>query len=226
MTPDPSIERAFTRPLVFDLDGVIVKTNFIKHDAMLSLFDDYPDRRDRISAFILSNGGVPRREKLARIMSDHLRIEPTDSLLSSYLTRYAVRLEQQLAAAPVVEGVRDFIVNYPGPRYVCSSAPESEVHEQVARRSLGRCFAGMYGGSLSKQEALRNIAAMHASERVTFFGDSLGDYEASLHAKVGFVAVVCERDNFDGLPVVKIKDFTSSAAVERALRRSAAQRAA
>ena len=216
----------FTSALVFDLDGVIVKTNFIKHEAMLSLFADYPDQRNLISAFILSNGGVPRREKLARIMSDHLRIEPTDSLLSHYLTQYAVRLEQQLAAAPVVEGVSDFIANYPGARYVCSSAPESEVHEQVARRSLERCFAAIYGGSISKHEALRNIAAMHASQPVTFFGDSLGDYEASLHAKVGFVGIVCERDNFEGLPVVKLKDFTSSAAVELALRRCAAQSAA
>ena len=67
---------------------------------------------------------------------------------------------------------------------------------------------------------------MHASQPVTFFGDSIGDYEASLHAKVGFVGIVCERDNFEGLPVVKLKDFTSSAAVELALRRSAAQSAA
>jgi beta-phosphoglucomutase-like phosphatase (HAD superfamily) len=82
--------------LVFDLDGVIVKTNFTKHDAMLSLFDDHPDRRESISAFILSNGGVPRREKIARILRDHLQIEPTDSALARYLTQYAVRLDQHL----------------------------------------------------------------------------------------------------------------------------------
>ena len=31
--------------VVFDLDGVIVKTNLVKHAAMLSLFADHPEQR-------------------------------------------------------------------------------------------------------------------------------------------------------------------------------------
>lgn len=52
---------------VFDLDGVIVKTNLVKHSAMLSLFADHPEQRSAISEFILANGGVPRRDKLAHL---------------------------------------------------------------------------------------------------------------------------------------------------------------
>ena len=35
---------------VFDLDGVIVKTNLVKHAAMLSLFADHPEQQAAISA--------------------------------------------------------------------------------------------------------------------------------------------------------------------------------
>ena len=205
---------------VFDLDGVIVKTNRVKHAAMLSLFADHPDQHSAISEFILANGGVPRRAKLAHLLQHNLRTEPTDAVLSEYLRRYAAQLEHQLAVAPMVEGVGEFIACYPGTRYVCSSAPEAEVYEQVSRRSLGRHLAAVYGGSTPKPDALRAIAASHSDQPVVFFGDSVGDYEASCQSGVAFVGVVCERDNFEGMPVVKLRDFAHRATVEQAMLRA------
>jgi len=212
--------------VVFDLDGVIVKTNFVKHAAMVSLFADPPDQQGAISEFILSNGGVPRRAKLAHLLQHSLRTEPTDALLSEYLHRYAVQLEHQLAVAPMVEGVAEFIASYPASRYVCSSAPEAEVHQQVSRRALGHHIAAVYGGNTPKSNALRAIAALHSNQPVVFFGDSVGDYEASREADVAFVGVVCERDNFQGMPVVKLRDCAHRATVEQAMLQAAAQGAA
>lgn len=213
-----------TGAVVFDLDGVIVKTNFVKHAAMVSLFADHPDQQGAISSFILSNGGVPRRTKLAHLLQHALGAEPTEALLAEYLQRYAAQLEHQLAAAPMVEGVAQFIACYPAPGYVCSSAPEAEVHQQLSRRALGSHLAAVYGGDTPKPDALRAIAASHPSQPVAFFGDSVGDYEAARKAGVAFVGVVCERDNFKGLPVVKLRDFAHRATVEQALLDAAAQR--
>jgi phosphoglycolate phosphatase-like HAD superfamily hydrolase len=193
---------------------------------MVALFADHPDRQDAISQFILANGGVPRRAKLAHVLQHILHAEPTDALLSEYLRRYAVQLERQLAAAPMVEGVAEFIAGYPAPRYVCSSAPEAEVHQQISRRALGQHLAAVYGGNTPKADALRAIAASHSNQPVVFFGDSVGDHEASCKAGVAFVGVVCERDNFKGMPVVKLRDFAHRAAVEQAVLEAAAQRAA
>lgn len=212
--------------VVFDLDGVIVKTNFVKHAAMLSLFADHPEQRDAISKFILSNGGVPRKDKLAHLLRNNLRTEPTEALLVEYLDRYAIALEHQLAAAPMVEGVGEFIAAYPADRYVCSSAPEAEVHEQVARRFLGPHLAAIYGGTTPKSQALSAIAATHANGPVVFFGDSVGDYKAACQAGVAFVGVVCERNNFEGLPVVELTDFAHRATVEQAMLRSLAESSA
>lgn len=212
--------------VVFDLDGVIVKTNFVKHAVMLSLFEEHPAQRDVISEFILSNGGVPRRDKLAHLLQNNLRTEPTDALLSEYLHRYAIRLEHHLAVAPMVEGIGEFIADYPSARYVCSSAPDAEVHEQLVRRSLGRHLAAVYGSSTPKGDALRAIVTSHSSEPVVFFGDSLGDYEASCQAGVAFVGVVCERDNFHGMPVIKLRDFTDRATVDQAMLQAVARSAA
>jgi len=212
--------------VVFDLDGVIVKTNFVKHAAMLSLFAEHTDQQPTISEFILSNGGVPRRAKLAHLLRTNLRTEPTEALLSEYLSRYAGQLEHHLAVAPLVEGVAEFIASYPTARYVCSSAPEAEVHEQITRRSLRQHLAGVYGSPTPKTDALRAIAASHSGQSIVFFGDSAGDYEASCRAGVSFVGVVCERDNFQNVHVVKLRDFIHRAAVEHAMQQAVAQGAA
>ena len=212
--------------VVFDLDGVIVKTNFVKHAAMLSLFADHPEQQSAISEFILSNGGVPRRAKLAHLLRHNLRTEPTDALLSEYLRRYAVQLEHHLAEAPMVEGAGEFLASYPADRYVCSSAPEAEVREQVSRRSLDRHLAAVYGGKTPKADALRAIATLHPNRSVVFFGDSVGDYEASSQAGVAFVGVICERDNFQAEAVVKLQDFSDRGTVEQAMLQAVAQRAA
>ena len=212
--------------VVFDLDGVIVKTNFTKHAAMLSLFAEHPEQRSAISEFILSNGGVPRSAKLAHLLHHNLGTEPTEALLSEYLRRYAVQLEQRLAEAPMVEGVREFLASYPAARYVCSSAPEVEVQEQIARRSLSLYFTAVYGGTTPKPDALRAIAASHPNQPVVFFGDSVGDYESSCQAGVAFVGVVCERDNVQGMPVVKLRDFAHRGTAEQAMLRAVAQSAA
>ena len=203
--------------VVFDLDGVIVKTNFVKHAAMLSLFAEHPAQQAAISEYILSNGGVPRAAKLAHLLRHNLRAEPTDALLSDYLRQYSDQLELKLAEAPMVEGVGEFLASYPAARYVCSSAPDAEVLEQVSRRSLGRHFAAVYGGTTPKADALRAIAVSHPNRSVVFFGDSVGDYEASSQAGVAFVGVVCERDNFQDKPVVKIRDFAHRETVDHAM---------
>ena len=208
---------------VFDIDGVIVKTNFVKHDAMLSLFAAYPEQQSAISEFILSNGGVPRKDKLTRLLRTILCVEPTEAQLLDYLRKYSTALESQLATAPSVEGVEEYIKLYSGPRYVCSSAPEEEVCEQTERRALIHHFDGIYGGTTPKSQALAAISAKHSSCSVVFFGDAVGDYEAACQAAVAFVGVVSERDNFQGMPVVKISDFANREVVKQAIQASVAQ---
>ena len=95
--------------IALDLDGVIVRTNFLKHDAMLSLFADYPERQQAISTFILANGGVPRKAKLEAILRDHLGVRPANGIVSEYLRRYAVVLARQIAEAPLIAGVAEFL---------------------------------------------------------------------------------------------------------------------
>ena len=145
--------------VVLDLDGVILKTNLVKYRAMLSLFAEYGPLQERISEYILARGGVPRREKFIGILRDIISITPTEALLDSYLQRYANALEYELAVAPMVEGVAHFLAASGYTFYVSSSAPESEVDHQLARRNLKAYFTAVYGAQTPKDAALGQVVA-------------------------------------------------------------------
>ncbi len=200
--------------VVLDLDGVILRTNLVKYRAMLSLFTEYKELQPRISDYILMHGGVPRREKFVTILNDILGITPPEPLVTNYLNRYANALEHELAVAPLVEGVAEFLAAGGHIFYVSSSAPESEVHLQLHRRNLTSYFTNVYGSQTTKAEALRQIASAHPGAAIVFFGDSIGDLIAAQETKVAFVGVVNERDNFTNQPVVKLADFSTPSQIE------------
>lgn len=204
--------------VVLDLDGVILKTNLIKYHAMLSLFSEYKDLQHRISEYILAHGGVPRREKLVTILRYLIRITPTETLLTSYLQRYANALEHELAVAPMVEGVSTFLTAGGRSFYVNSSAPEAEVYRQLEQRHLLPYFTKVYGSQTSKTDALRQIVAAHPETAIVFFGDSVGDLKAAQEAGVAFIAVINERDNFAKQAIIKLSDFTLLTQVERCIK--------
>lgn len=208
---------------VFDLDGVILKTNLIKYRAMISLFADYREQQNRISEYILARGGVPRRDKLFGLLHDLLGVEPSAIMLANYLEQYACALEYELAMAPIVEGVDGFLRQDGYTFYVSSSAPEQEVYQQLQRRNLLTYFAGIYGSTTPKATALQTIQEAHPESSIVFFGDAIGDWEAAQAAHVAFIAVINERDNFGTETVLKLSGFTNINQVEACIQRALAE---
>lgn len=131
--------------VVLDLDGVIIKSNFIKHRAMLSLFESTPEHTEAISVLILANGGVPRKVKISAILENILGVQATPTVVADYLSRYASKLEDFLHSAPLVEGVAAFVTSSDCTFYVSSSAPEGEVASQLARTGLLAYFSAVFG---------------------------------------------------------------------------------
>ncbi len=203
--------------IVLDLDGVILKSNLLKHDAMLALFTAFPAHKEEISAFILAHGGIPRKEKISELLETILTIRATPTLVADYLARYDRNLEELLHAAPLIAGVAAFVVNNAYTCYVSSSAPESEVESQLARTGLRAHFADVFGRDTPKAMALAEIKRRHPDSQIVFFGDAVGDLQAAQAANVPFVAVIGERDNFANYAVVKLQDFTSLHLVQRCI---------
>lgn len=204
-------------PLVLDLDGVIVQSNHIKYVAMLALFSEHVREYSAIDTYIAANYGVRRDHKFAHILGSILRIEPTDALIADYLARYDTRLTPLLHDAPLIPGIDRFLAHARHCFYVSSSAPDSEVKDQLAHRRLAQHFQSIYGAATPKADALRQVQRLHSGQVPIFFGDSPGDWEAAKEAGVAFVGVTGERDNFPSQTIVKLRDFSSAEATNAAI---------
>lgn len=203
--------------MIFDLDGVIVASTLAKHQALMPIFDDYPHLNSALSEYFLARGGVPRREKITGALADIVGVSVDDSLIESYLVSYDAALKHRLLLAPLVPGVQEFIRNTVHHKYVCSSAPEAEMDEQLKRFFLHSDFVGRYGGRIPKQFALREIVERYSHENIVFFGDAVADHDAAQKAGIAFVGVTYERDAFEHLQVLRLRDFTSRITVEECI---------
>ena len=211
--------------VVLDMDGVILKSNAIKHRTMLKLFSAYPASADAIAAYIHTNGGVARKQKIITILETLLHRPATPQIVAERLALYDRSLEPLLVDAPLVEGVATFVSSREHRFYVSSTAPESEIESQLTRTGLRAHFAGIYGRDTPKASALRQIRSMNPGSTLVFFGDSSTDYAAAQETGAPFVVVTSEHDNFPDLPVVKLADFSSAALIQAAMRSAVAQRA-
>ena len=169
----------------------------------------------------MRNGGVPRAEKLKYILESIVGTVASEAAVDEYLVRYEHSLESALSDAPFVAGVKEFLSSCECPLYLCSSAPAREVARQLSARHLESCFDEVFDGRTPKDVALTRIANRHGHKGIVFFGDSLGDLAAALSARVSFVAVVAEWDNFAERPVVRVRDFTDRDAIRRCISEAA-----
>ena len=73
--------------VVLDLDGVIAKSNLIKYEAIRSLFDRHAEHAAAIFRFILAQGGVPRKDKIAHILERIVAVQARPAPLVDCLRR-------------------------------------------------------------------------------------------------------------------------------------------
>lgn len=197
---------------VFDKDGVLFNSEPIKLAAFESLFEEFPDHLDAVCKFNRSNVGAPRPDKLKFIFTHifGLDAEDVDIKVEEYLERAAKLVSKLLPDAPVAKGVVSFIQNAPCKKYVCSAAPEPEVHEQLAHHGMSDLFEEVFADPNKKAVVLRELQKS-SGKKVIFWGDTIRDYQAAAEAEVKFIGVerYDKADVFVGLEVPVIADFAS-----------------
>ncbi|MFZ2990283.1 HAD family hydrolase [Ideonella sp.] len=206
--------------LVFDMDGVLLQSNRLKHDAMLALFEMDAAQRLAVERYNLGAGGVPRQQKFAHIWVAILGRAYGAEVEAALASAYALAIARRLLDVPLVEGVQDFVESCGMPCYVCTAAPDAEAHELLTRRGLAGLFAGIHGSSTSKHMALEAIArqAKLPTDRLLFFGDSHADWQAARAAGCRFVGVTREKNDFVGEAVPTIRDFDDKERLQDALK--------
>jgi phosphoglycolate phosphatase-like HAD superfamily hydrolase len=203
--------------LTFDFDGVILDSEPIKLQAFSSIFADSPRALDRIRTYNTEHRGVPRTDKISYICEHILHVDNLEAAVQHYLMRYADTLHYALLHAPLITGIAHFLDQTPYPKFICSSAPATEVNTLLHAHNIAQYFVQVFGYPDRKLRVLRQLKQQY--QPLFFFGDAVVDYEAAQAACIPFIGVItpATRDRFANINVPIIEQFMHTRAIDTLL---------
>ena len=168
---------------IFDFDGVILDSNFIKKNAIAEAIQGVlsDQKADEFVNYFVGLNGIPREEKIAKYV-------PKDRY-EYVLNKYESIIDIKLKSAELIPGVKDIIFTLSRLKkgmIVLSGGTQSEVLQLLADRELSENFDGVYGGPKNKEE---NLQGLLLDKPVLYFGDSEVDYLVSKNNGFDFVFV-------------------------------------
>ena len=177
----------------FDMDGVLVDSEQVKISAWLAAVSEVCRPSAALAAeldrYNRGHRGVPRAGKFRYVIELLTAVGYTlpDGTLEALLARYAALLEPLVAAAPAAPGAAEFLLGWPGPVAVATSAPLAEAAGHLTRLGF-RPMDHISAYPMSKADALRELALQTGAATV-FFGDAPSDQAAARAASVPFVGI-------------------------------------
>lgn len=180
--------------IIFDFDGVLCDSNDLKGETFATLYaHEGPEIQDAIRAYHRDNGGMPRREKLARFERDILGRALDEDRLDRMVAGFAAAVEEAVIACAEIPGATDFLATHAGrpALFIISATPHEEMLRIAERRGMTDRFVSVHGSPPSKAETAAMLIARHGLRpgRVAFVGDAVQDYAAATALDLHFVGV-------------------------------------
>lgn len=196
------------RCVVFDFDGTLVDSNYIKRQAFFEV------------AGAFSNG-VAAMESILQVAGDRDRYWVFDAFArdlpgtvdaSELAERYTLICQERIAVAPEVVGAKASLksLRSAGKQlFVNSATPAGPLAAVVRLRRLGSLFEGIYGSPATKQENLAAIRAQYgyAPENMLVVGDGESDRFSAETMGCHFIAVENNDNNFTQKPPSSIPNM-------------------
>ncbi|MBF0359974.1 MAG: HAD family hydrolase [Oligoflexia bacterium] len=212
---------------IFDCDGVILRSNHIKTDAMRTLVAPYGnDLCEDFVSYHKSNAGAPRISKFIHLFENILKIKSPalyQQRLKQMLDDFEQLTLQKLVASDEINGISKYLKHLETisniKKFVISGSPQSDLRYILKEKKLDIFFDEIYGSPQTKIENLNKLKNNYDLSDSIYFGDSLIDYQMAQMFDMDFVFVYGAsefenwRDFFMGHNekerVELIKDFSS-----------------
>lgn len=213
------------KALVFDMDGVLIESHFLKQQAFLDLFSSYTDHLPTIAEYNLVSGGIPRVRKFRHICQSILNIPYDAGTAARLCGAYERRMLEVLPGAPLVDGIKAYLRDSQVPMYVSTAAPEAEATSFLDGLGLLPAFVKVFGYPTEKPEALLCVAAEQeiSPQAIVFFGDSISDLQAAKTVGTRFIGITAEKNDFVGMVIPTVPGFGDPVKIRELIAHPAAE---
>ena len=180
--------------IIFDFDGVIVKSVQVKTDAFAELYAQYGNKIvEKIIEHHEANGGMSRFEKIKFYHKSFLNKIATEEEVTDLANQFSELVVEKVIAAPYVLGALEYIqkncTKYK--LFISTGTPTDEINKILKMRGIAHYFTAVLGSPSKKSVHLNSIMSMHdlRSDEIIFYGDSNSDLDASGEAQIPFVLI-------------------------------------
>ncbi len=201
---------ATKKVLVFDFDGVILRSDDIRAAGVRNLFSDFPDQQDAIFGYYNDHRGINRLLFFEGVYRDVLHLPYDEKIGVTLGKRYSDEIiERVIRDADLIPGALEFLAMRGAPRFLATSGPANDVARLLSAFKLSEYFAKIYTYPFSKADAIRDVQATLGLDldQIAFFGDAMADFNAARDAEVDFIAVTKTPSLF-APGTNNIQDFT------------------
>jgi len=189
--------------VVFDCDGVILKSNQLKSDAFAKALEGEPDHQ--VIEFVeyhKANGGISRYKKFAHYFHEMYPRPHADVAVEQALGKYAAIVKQGLIDCEMISGVHTALSTLQSAQVPCavnSGGDEQELHQVFAARGLDQFFAYIFGSPTAKNDNMQRLKDQgFFTGRGVMLGDSKSDWQAASLFGLDFIYVQEESEWKDG----------------------------
>jgi phosphoglycolate phosphatase-like HAD superfamily hydrolase len=190
---------------VFDCDGVLLNSNFIKTKAFHAVGLQYGiAAADSLVEYHVKNGGISRYKKFEYFVNNILDKEPKRIEIDRLLKEFGDIVCRELMRCQMVEGLIDLkSQTRDGKWMVVSGGDQKELRSIFKSRNIKDLFdGGVFGSPDSKKEILaREISLGNILKPAVFLGDTMHDYEVAISFEFDFIFI------FEWSEFVSWKDF-------------------
>lgn len=185
---------------VFDMDGVLLRSNGVKSDAFFRAALPYGEEMAReMVRYHQQAGSVSRKERWEHFFSDILGREPEEGELERVLASCSELVSEGMKSAEKMPGVESYLASLIGQNVICvTGVLTAEAEAILESHALEKYFHRIYGGPRRKSEVLKRLIGAGVIDMpAVYFGDTEDDYESAHANGLDFVFVSGDTE-FDG----------------------------
>ncbi|HWU34779.1 MAG TPA: HAD hydrolase-like protein [Methylovorus sp.] len=191
--------------LVFDCDGVILNSNFLKIEAYFATAKNFGANDQEAQALVdhhIKLGGISRFVKFEYFLTDILHRPASRKDIDFLLVDFGREVRKRLSSCEIAPGLPQLRERTPDSNWlVISGGDQDELRSIFAERGLLDLFdGGIFGSPDNKDQILaRELASGNIRAPALFMGDSRYDHESSTRAGLDFIFMSNWTD-FEGWP--------------------------
>jgi HAD superfamily hydrolase (TIGR01549 family) len=177
--------------IIFDCDGVLINSNFLKCEAFGKAVDGYSS--EIVENFVnhcRRTFGISRYVKFKEFICDFAKESFNEEKYNILLNNYSTICKEIYRFADITPGCESLMLELYSLNkklYVASGSDEQELNEVFLDRNLSKYFNGIYGSPKTKLECTSIILKNHSNKNAVFIGDSLSDMKAARENNLDFI---------------------------------------